>query len=330
MKNTIGIALINLGTPSAPTSEAVRAFLGDFLSDKRVIDLPRLLWLPILYGIVLRIRPKRVAKLYQNIWQKEGSPMRVIGEEQVKKITAMLHNQLELKNCQVRLAMRYGEPNLVTVLQDFSAQNLEKVIILPLFPQYSATTTAAVFDATAQFYAKQVHLPSLEFISNYSCDPLYIQALKNSVTTYWQQHGKPDKLVMSFHGIPKRYVEQGDPYTRQCENTAKALAKALQLTTDQWILTYQSRFGYAEWVKPYTDATLKQLAQQGINRVDVISPAFSADCLETLEELAITNHELFLEQGGKEYHYIPALNDAPDHIECLAKIIERCCIEREP
>ena len=318
---TTGIVLVNLGTPTAPTPKAVKQFLKEFLSDTRVVNLPKLIWQPILRGIVLQIRPKRIAKLYKNIWYPEGSPMRVICAKQAEAIGKILNQQSQ--NFIVRPAMRYGEPSIKNALQEFADKKINSVIVLPLFPQNSATTTAAVFDAVADFYAKQPQIPSLQFIDNYTDEEGYIAALVQSVEKHWQQHGRGNKLMMSFHGIPVRNIEQGDPYAQHCERTANAVAKKLNLTNDEWILTYQSRFGYAEWLKPYTDATLRSLAEQGIKRVDVISPAFSADCLETLEELAMTNKELFLEKGGEEYYYIPALNDDPQHCEFLAGLIRK-------
>lgn len=320
-KKEIGIALVNLGTPSAPTPKAVREFLSQFLSDTRVISLSPVLWLPILYGIVLRIRPARLAKLYEKIWDTDGSPMRAIGQRQSLKVEEKLRAQYGLETCSVRLAMRYGEPNLSTVLEEFANDKKVEVIILPLFPQYSATTTAAVFDSVAQFYTKQTSIPSLRFIHSYAQHPDYIGALAASVKQYWEKNGKAEKLLMSFHGIPLRYSEEGDPYVSECEKTANALAEKLNLKNDEWALSYQSRFGYAEWVKPYTDETIVSYAKQGVKSLDVISPAFSADCLETLEELALLNRKAFLENGGDEYHYIPALNDNPEHIDFLSKLL---------
>lgn len=317
----IGIVLVNLGTPTQPSASSVRSFLADFLSDPRVIDLPKWLWWPILYGIVLVLRPKRVAKLYQKIWTPLGSPMRVIGERQAKALNAELRQKYPMYHTRVRLAMRYGEPSIEHVLQEFSREKIQQVYVMPLFPQYSSTTTASVWDAVSQFYKNQKDIPTIIFNHSYASEKKYIEALANSVRNYWSIHGRGDKLVMSFHGIPKRYVESGDPYAVECEATAHGLAKALDLSDNDWVLTYQSRFGYAKWLEPYTDNTLMALGKQGVERVDVISPAFSCDCLETLEELAIANQQLFVSHGGKAFHYIPALNDSQDFIEFLADLL---------
>ena len=318
MQNSVkqGVLLVNLGTPDAPTPLAVRKYLAEFLWDKRVVDAPRPLWWLILHGIILRTRPKRVAQAYQSIWQAEGSPLLSISKAQ----QAALQQELGLP---VALAMTYGNPNLAQALAELKAQQVEEIVLLPLFPQYSDSTTAAVWDTLAKVFARTHALPKLHFVHNYHDHPLYIQALAQSVRRYWQEYGQGEKLLMSFHGIPERYEDRGDPYPSQCRTTATLLAQELGLSAKQWLCTFQSRFGREPWVKPYTDCTLAELAQQGVARVDVISPAFAADCLETLEELEVENRAHFLQAGGKDYHYIPCLNTDPEHIALLAALVRQ-------
>lgn len=315
----ITIILANLGTPDAPTVPAVRQFLRNFLSDTRVIEIPKPIWQIILNLFVLPFRPKDVSHGYQQIWQN-GSPMKNILDAQVLALQQRLiahYPQFELN---IVPAMTYSSPNIHDVLKQ--QQQADEIIVLPLYPQYSATTTAPVYDAVAKWIPKQRRLPSLHLIQDYYQHPLYIQALAQSVKDYWAEHGQAEKLLMSFHGIPQPYADKGDPYADRCRKTAELVAQALNLDESQWAISFQSRFGKQEWVKPYTDVILPEWAKQGVKSVHVISPAFSADCLETLEELAIQNAELFQEHGGESYAYIPALNDRADHIELFFQLLK--------
>lgn len=315
-----GVLLANLGTPEAPTPQAVRRYLGEFLWDKRVVDAPRPLWWLILHGIILRTRPQRVAKAYASVWTDHGSPLMDISRRQQHALRHALQVTFGT-DIPVALAMTYGQPSMEQAGRELRAAGVEKMLVLPLYPQYSATTTAAVFDRLAQGLKACPHLPEMRFINDYHLHPLYIRALADSVREYRAHHGSGDKLLLSFHGIPERYENQGDPYPTQCRETAEAVAAELGLHDDQWLCSFQSRFGREEWVKPYTDATLAAWGNDGIGRVDVISPAFSADCLETLEELDVENRQHFLQHGGREYHYIPCLNDRTDHIALLTELV---------
>ncbi len=319
-KPRIAIILMNLGTPDEPTPAGVRRYLREFLSDSRVIEIPRLLWWIILNLFVLTFRPKRVAKAYASIWADGDSPMRLILQQQVQLLQQKLQPLYPQAEVTVHAAMTYGNPATATVLDTLKAQQVEHIVVLPLFPQYSATSTGAAFDAVNQWMSKRRDLVSIALIKDYYQHPLYIAALAERVRQYQREHGMPEKLLMSFHGIPQPYADKGDPYPEQCRTTAKLVAQALELNDDQWAMSFQSRFGKQEWVKPYTSALLEQWAQQGIERIQVMSPAFSADCLETLEELAIENSELFLQAGGKHYGYIPALNSDDLHIELFAAL----------
>ena len=320
-KPKVLIVIANLGTPDAPTAPAVRAFLKQFLSDQRVIEIPKILWAIILNAFVLPFRPKRVAEAYAQVWSND-SPMREILFKQVQQ----LQKKLSVFNTDFDLtivpAMTYGRPGIDRVLDEAESQLYDHIILFPLFPQYSATSTAPLYDAVAKWLLKQRNIPGLSFIRDYYQHPLYIQALANSVRDYQQQHGQAEKLLMSFHGIPQPYADKGDPYADRCRVTAQKVAQALQLSDDQWAISFQSRFGKQEWVKPYTDQLLQAWAEQGVASVQILSPAFSADCLETLEELAIQNAELFLKAGGKDYAYIPALNDRDDHIDLLGLLLQ--------
>lgn len=314
------VVLVNLGTPDAPTAKAVRRYLKEFLSDVRVIDLPRPLWWLILNGIILNVRPRKVAKLYQMVWD-EDSPIRQISYAQAKLLQQRLTQTLGERAPLVKVAMTYGNPSLDSVMGELIGQGVSKCLILPMFPQYSATTTAAAFDKLAEVLKKQRNLPTLIFSKDYHVHPQYIAALANSIQRFWQQHEKPQQLIFSFHGIPQRYADLGDPYPNQCRATAASVAKQLQLNDDEWSVAFQSRFGREEWLKPYTDVVLHNLPQQGTKKVHLICPAFAADCLETLEEIAEQGKEMFLESGGEDYQYIPALNDQADHIEMLSMLV---------
>lgn len=321
MKKT-AIVLINLGTPDAPTPQAVRSYLREFLSDQRVIEIPKLVWQVILNVFVLTTRPKRVAHAYESIWQ-DDSPIRAILKEQGNQLTTYLnaHHKDKMNNVVVKIATTYGKPNIRTVLADCLADKVNHFVLLPLYPQYSGTSTGAAFDATMRFLMKQRYVPSINFVSDYHDNPLYIKALAESVKRFWAEKGRADKLLMSFHGIPKPYADKGDPYEQQCRNTAQLLADELGLTADEWAISFQSRFGAQEWLKPYTDELLAEWGKSGVKSVQIMSPAFSADCLETLEELAVENRDNFIKAGGQSYAYIPALNMDKMHIEMMAKLV---------
>lgn len=320
----VGILLNNLGTPDAPTPEAVKRYLAEFLSDRRVVDYPRLLWLPVLHGIILRTRPKKVAHAYEQVWTEAGSPLLAITRQQASALQQLLQGQCP-GEVYVEVGMRYGNPSVASALEKLKARGVTRLFVLPLYPQYSTTTTASTFDAVNSTLSHWQPLPEQRSIQDYHDHPGYIEALANSIRTHWQQRGRGQKLLLSFHGLPQRLVDKGDPYAQQCTQTAALVAQHLQLQPKEWQLTFQSRFGPDEWLQPYTDKTLEALAQEGIRSVDIISPGFSADCLETLEELAIQNRDLFLAAGGEQYHYIPALNDQPGHIRLLANLVMEQC-----
>ncbi|WP_404419981.1 ferrochelatase [Marinospirillum sp.] len=322
-KPPFAVMLVNLGTPEAPTPSAVRKYLAEFLWDQRVVDLARPLWWLILNGIILRFRPGRVAKNYQKVWTEEGSPLLAIGKQQQKALEQRLRDEFK-EEIPVYLAMTYGSPSMEEVGRQMRQTGAERLLVLPLYPQYSATTTAAVFDRFAASLKPCPHLPEVRFIRDYHQHPAYIRALAQSVRESWKEQGQePEKLVMSFHGIPQRYAKQGDPYPQHCENTALLLAKELGLKDDQWLLTYQSRFGREPWLQPYTDFTLEALGQQQMQSVSVICPGFSADCLETLEEIEEENREIYEQAGGQNFHYIPALNASPEHLQLMYELVEQ-------
>ncbi len=315
------VLLVNLGTPEAPTAPAVRRYLKEFLSDPRVVEIPKLLWSLILYGIILPLRSGKSAAKYASIWRTEGSPLKLHTEKQATLLRGYLGDRRH--QVQVAYAMRYGFPSLPQVLQQLQEQNCERILIVPAYPQYSGTTTASVFDKVFTHYLAQRNVPELRFIKHYHDHAGYIDALKQSVLAHWEKHGRPDKLVMSFHGVPKRTLELGDPYHCECHKTARLLAIQLGLTEDQYLVSFQSRFGKAEWLQPYTAPSLQKLAQQGIKRVDVMCPGFTSDCLETLEEIAMEAKQDFLTAGGREFHYIPCLNESSAWISALANIAEQ-------
>jgi ferrochelatase len=319
---SFGIMLVNLGTPDAPTKKAVREYLAEFLWDKRVVDVFRPLWWLILNLVILRIRPGRVAKAYASVWTKDGSPLLAISKKQRQALERKLEETYGRK-IPVSLAMTYGTPNMEQAGMELRKAGVQKILMLPLFPQFSSSTTAAVYDRLALGLKACPHLPEIRWVNEYHQHPAYIASLAASVRDYWEQNGRGEKLLMSFHGIPQRYETKGDPYPSQCRATAKALSVALELNEDQWLCAFQSRFGREEWVKPYTDFTLKDWAKQGVSSVDVISPAFSADCLETLEELEVENRHFFIEAGGKQYNYIPCLNDRADHVQMMVDLVQQ-------
>ena len=317
-----GVLVTNLGTPDAPTTSALRRYLAEFLADPRVVEIPKLIWWFILHGVILRTRPKRSAAVYRKIWTEAGSPLLAISKKQVAAIQTFL-DQHATEKFHVELAMRYGNPSIQSGLEKLQRANTKKIIILPLYPQYSASTTASTFDAVANILKTWRDIPELHLVKHYHDTPDYINALAESITEHWQKASRAEKLLFSFHGIPKAYFESGDPYYYECHQTARLVAKKLNLNEEQWILTFQSRFGPKEWLKPYTDETLKELAMTGTKNVDVICPGFSSDCLESLEEIDMQNRKFFLEAGGEKFSYIPALNDRPAHISALANIIQK-------
>jgi ferrochelatase len=313
------ILLLNLGTPDAPTAPAVRRYLAEFLGDRRVVELPRWLWLPILHGIILRTRPAKSAAKYASIWTPEGSPLKVHTERQAKLLRGLLGSRGN-KETVVAWAMRYGNPSTAETLDALLRQGVRRTVVLPLYPQYAGSTTASAYDAVDAWRRRNPDAMEFVDILSYPDDPGYIGALAASVREHWNKQGRGGKLVMSFHGIPKRSVERGDPYADECRRTAATLAAKLGLAPDRWQMTFQSRFGAAEWLQPYTQPTLEQLARDGLKSVDVICPGFPADCLETLEEISMECREAFLHAGGAEFNYIPCLNERGDWIEALADI----------
>ena len=312
-----GILLTNLGTPDAPTPQAVKVYLKQFLSDPRVIEVPRAIWWFILNGVILPFRSRSSAKLYQSVWTESGSPLLLETQKQQKALQHKLGDAYA-----VAIGMRYGNPSLKAGLLELRKAGVDKVIVLPLYPQHSGTTTGSTFDEIARVLKPCRYVPELKFISAYYNHPLYIKACAEQINAFWQTHAKPDKLIFSFHGLPQKYVDKGDPYFKQCMTSAEGIAKALKLSPSKWMVTFQSRVGKMPWLQPYTDVTLQQLPTDGIQNVHVFCPGFSADCLETLEEIAEENKAFFLEAGGQAYHYIPALNDSPRHIEMMAALLQ--------
>lgn len=310
------LLLVNLGTPEAPTARAVRRFLSEFLHDRRVVQLTRWLWCPLLHGLILPLRGPRVAHKYAEIWMDEGSPLAV----HTRRLAAAM--QARLPGLRVAHAMRYGEPALGETLRELHAGGSQRVLVLPLYPQYSTTTTASVADVLAEV-AKDRAAPRLRMVEQYATEPGVIAALADSVRAYWAAHGRGQRLLVSFHGIPQRLVDAGDPYADQCRATTAALAQALGLRDDQYVQCFQSRFGRETWLQPATDATLRSLAGTGVERVDVLCPGFAVDCLETLEEIKLQNAGIFRAAGGDILSYIPCLNDAPAHADALAALARR-------
>lgn len=314
------VVLANLGTPDAPTPAAVRVYLKQFLSDPRVVEIPRLLWWLILNGIILPFRSKQSAHKYASIWTPQGSPLKVHTENQAKLLQSVLTARGHA--IRVEYAMRYGNPSLPSVLDKLKEDGCDRILILPAYPQYSATTTASIFDTVFTHYTKVRNAPELRLIKHYHDDAAYISALADSVRAHWQQYGQPEKLVMSFHGVPKRTLMLGDPYHCECYKTARLLATQLGLSKEQYLVTFQSRFGKAEWLQPYTAPTLEKLAADGIKKIDVMCPGFTSDCLETLEEIAMEAKADFLAAGGTEFRYIACLNETPAWIEAMAGVVE--------
>lgn len=322
LPESLGVLLVNLGTPDAPTPAAVRLFLREFLSDPRVVELPRLLWLAILHGYILRTRPAASAKAYAKIWTEQGSPLLLHSTNIAAAVQQTLSTRLA-GGVNVELAMSYGKPSIDSALQRLFDQCVRRIVVLPLYPQYSGTTTGSVFSALTSAIATRRWVPEFRFINHYHDAPGYISALAKSVRDFWDLHGRGERLLMSFHGIPKRTLTSGDPYHCQCQKTARLLANALELEPAAWQLTFQSRVGREEWLRPYTDETLKKMGQEKVGDIDVICPGFAADCLETLEEIEMQNAALFSGAGGGTLRYIPALNARNDHVTFLSRLIEK-------
>ena len=318
--NKIGILLTNLGTPDSPTSKSLRKYLNQFLMDRRVVDLPRALWVPILKLIILNIRPKKSAKLYKKIWTDEGSPLLAISKKIIENIDKRFENK---NNFFVALGMRYGSPSIQNAMRFFKEKEVSKILVFPLYPQSGSPTTSSTFDAVNNFLKTEPWIPHLRFISGYHDESDYIELLAKSVEESFSTKGKPEKLIFSFHGMPLRYLKNGDPYYCFSHKTARLVAEKLKLKKSEYDLAFQSRFGREEWLKPYIEDIIVNYNQEGVKSLQIISPAFSVDCLETLEEINIQYRKLFFDGGGKKFHYIPCLNDSKGHIKMIAKIIEK-------
>jgi len=316
----IGVLVTNLGTPAAPTASAVRSYLREFLSDTRVIEMPRLIWWLILHGVILRVRPSRSAAAYQKIWTEDGSPLLVTSQRQVAKLKERLADKLPA-GVEVILGMRYGKPSIGEALERLRQTGVRRLLVLPLYPQYAASTTGSTFDAVADVLKSWRWLPDLHFVNHYHAAPGYIGALAQSIREAWQEREPAERLLFSFHGLPQRYLDAGDPYHCECQRTARMVAEALELPENRWHVSFQSRVGREEWLRPYTDETLIEWGKSGLKSVEVICPGFSADCLETLEEIAMQNRDFFLGHGGETFHYIHALNDRDDHMDFLADLV---------
>jgi protoporphyrin/coproporphyrin ferrochelatase len=319
---SLGILVTNLGTPDAPTPKAVRRYLAEFLWDPRVIEMPRLPWWLLLHGLVLNTRPRRSAHAYGKIWTEAGSPLLMISKQQAAALQAVLTERYPAP-IHVELGMRYGNPAISAGLQRLRDRGVRRLLVLPLYPQYSAPATASTFDAVAAALKTWRFIPELRMVNSYHDDPAYVTAIVNSINEAWLTRPRPQRLLFSFHGLPKQYFLDGDPYFCQCQKTARLVAQQLDLTEHDWLVTFQSRLGPREWLQPYTDATLRRLAQEGIGNVDIVCPGFAADCLETLEEIKLLNRDIFLQAGGKQFNYIPALNERPEHIDALTQIVAR-------
>ncbi|MDA9864740.1 ferrochelatase [Pelagibacterales bacterium] len=316
-RQKIGVLICNLGTPESYQTKDVRRFLRQFLSDGRVIEIPKIIWWFILNGIILTLRPSKSAKLYKSVWTKEGSPLLVFSKKLIEKLKLVAND-----DCEVELAMRYGNPNMEEALLSLKNKNCRKLIVLPMFPQYSGTTTGSIFDEVTRILSKWRWVPSLNFINSYHDNDYYINALADSISTHLQKN-PPQKIIFTYHGIPKRNFDLGDPYQCYCQKTTRLVAEKLNLKEDEYMTTFQSRFGPAEWLKPYTSDTMEELPKKGIKNILVVAPAFSVDCLETIEEIDEENKEIFLNSGGQNFTYIPCLNDSDGHVNFLKQLIDK-------
>ncbi len=312
-----GVILVNLGTPDEPTPSAIRRYLAEFLSDRRIIEAPKWFWYPILHGIILRTRPKKVAANYKKVWTDDGSPLL---NHSIKLAQGVAQNFPN--NVVVKTAMRYGNPSIESVLSELRNENLQRLLVIPLFPQYSATTTASVIDKLSSILTQWRVIPEYRILTEYYSHPSYIGAICEQIKSHWQQKQKSEKLLFSFHGLPQQYINAGDIYQVQCTETAKLIAQRLDLKESEWIISFQSLFGPKKWIQPYTSDTLIKFGKEGINSIDIVCPGFAVDCLETIEEINIQNRKFFMNAGGKDFHYIPALNHETAHIDLMTKLIK--------
>lgn len=320
-KEKIGVLITNLGTPDAPNKKELKVYLNQFLSDPRVIELPKILWQIILKLVILQIRPSKSAEAYKQIWTDKGSPLLDIANRQLNKIQSSFSSKNE--NIVFEVGMRYGNPSIPDALLKLQKKQVRRLLVLPMYPQYCAATTGSTFDEVTNVLQKWRWIPEMRFINQYFEEKNYIEALSNSIKSFWKKTSKPQKIIFSYHGIPKRYLTNGDPYHCFCLKTTRLVKEHMGLSDDMIMTTFQSRFGREEWLKPYTSETLKELPKQGIKNIHIISPGFSSDCLETLEELEEENKEYFMESGGENYHYIPCLNDHDDHIDVFVNLIKK-------
>lgn len=318
----LGVLLINLGTPAAPTAAALRPYLAEFLSDRRVVEIPPLVWKLILHGVILRVRPAKSAHKYASVWQKDGSPLAIYTQAQTNQLAARWQQRYG-DGVVVRYAMRYGAPAVADVMAEMRAQGVTRFVVLPLYPQYAASSSGSALDAVCRALLKSRNMPEVHTIRHFHDDAGYIDALAQRIEQYWAEHGRGDHLLMSFHGVPRYTLDKGDPYHCECHKTGRLLAERLGLDKSAYTVAFQSRFGKAEWIKPYTAERLEHFGLAKTRRLDVVCPGFVADCLETLEEIAMEGKETFLEAGGGEYHYIPCLNDSEGWIEALDRLVSQ-------
>lgn len=322
LPESLGVLVVNLGTPAAPTTGAVRRYLGQFLADPRVVELPRWLWRLILHGYILRVRPRRSASAYRRIWTDHGSPLLLNSQQLTAALQRRLSSQLP-GEVNVALGMTYGEPSIDRALDALHERHARRILVLPLYPQYSGSSTGSVFDAVTMTLSRRRWVPEIRFVNHYHDASGYIASLSSAIREFWQQHGRGEKLLFSFHGLPKQMLERGDPYHCQCQKTARLLAESLELDDTQWEIAFQSRLGKAEWLRPYCDETLMRWGERGMGTIDVVCPGFAVDCLETLEEIAMQNADIYSAAGGGELRYVPALNAGEDHVAFLARLVEK-------
>lgn len=319
-QNKVGVLITNLGTPNEPTKSALKKYLNQFLLDKRVVDIPRVFWIPLLKLVILNVRPKKSAKLYKSIWTDQGSPLLKISNSLLENLKK--HMQQDYPNIHFELGMRYGDPSIFRALKNFKKKSISKILVFPLYPQAGSPTTASTFDYVSIFLKKQSWMPNIRFISGYHDHLLYIDGILSSVKKSFHEKGRPDILIFSFHGMPERYLKEGDPYYCFCHKTARLVAEKLKLNENQYKLAFQSRFGFEEWLKPYIDEMIPDLAKKGVKKMFIISPGFSVDCLETLEEIDIQYRKLFLDNGGDQFEYIPCLNHSAEQIQLISSLVE--------